>query len=418
MNSEAWKQVRSLFGAMLERTAAEREAALDRLSRDDPPAAAEVRRLIANYEEAKSFLEEPLARDVAGAFPEFPARALYAGDRVAGRYEVRGLLGAGGMGEVYEVWDREMRMAVALKVLPPQLALRAEMVERFLKEVYLAREVAHPGVCKTYDLGRSGAGEAPLFFLTMELIDGDTLAERLARGPIPTAEGELILAEAAGAVAAAHALNVIHRDLKPGNVMLRRRPLPSGHRVVIMDFGLAKGDVPDSLEQNTAAHQQAGTPQYMAPEQLANETVTKATDVYALGLIAYEVLTGRRPLDRDPPLAALIKRAKSAPPEPRSVVRSISPRWNAAVARCLVPDPRARFADAGELLRALESGRKLVPSRRVFSRRQIGMISAGAVAAAAAGWPIWRASRPDARVAAGTRVLLMPTLNSTGEAAL
>jgi tetratricopeptide (TPR) repeat protein len=418
MTSRAWSEVRTLFGAMLELSPTDRNTALERLDQDDPNAAAEVRRLIGNFQEAKSFLEQPVAVDWQNALRAAAPQALQSGNILANRYEIRGLLGAGGMGEVYEAWDREMRVSVALKVLPPQLALHAEMVERFLKEVYLAREVAHPGVCKTYDLGRSENGSRSLFFLTMELIDGVTLANRLAAGPIPADEGERTLAEAAEAVAAAHQINVIHRDLKPGNLMLRHRPLASGHRVVIMDFGLAKGEVPGSLDQETASHHQVGTPQYMAPEQLANETVTKATDVYALGLIAYEVLTGRRPLDQDPPLAALIKRSKRPPPEPSSVSRNISPRWNRVIARCLEPDPARRYSDAGALVKALESNRKSavrVLSTGRFTRRQIGMLSTGAIAATAGAWWGWREMRPEARVAPGTRVLLMPAANATGE---
>jgi len=418
MTSRAWNEVRTLFGAMLELAPTDRDCALKRLDREDPDAAAEVRRLLGNFEEAKSFLEQPVPFDWQSALMAAAPQAIQRGDILANRYEVRGLLGAGGMGEVYEAWDREMRVRLALKVLSPQLALHPEMVDRFLKEVYLAREVAHPGVCKTYDLGRNETEGRPLFFLTMELVDGVTLAARLASGPIPAEEGERILAEAADAVSAAHQLNVIHRDLKPGNLMLRQRPLASGHRVVVMDFGLAKGETPGSLEQTTESHHQVGTPQYMAPEQLANEPVTKGTDVYALGLIAYEVLTGRRPLDQDPPLAALIKRSKSPPPEPSSVMRSISPRWNSVIAQCLEPDPAMRFPDAGALVKALESNRNLrtrVPSNARFTRRQVGMWSGGAIVTAAGAWWSWRALSPEARVAPGTRVLLMPAANATGE---
>jgi serine/threonine protein kinase len=418
MPDGAWKQVRSLFGAMLELTPVEREAALELLRRDAPEAAAEVGRLIANFEEAKSFLDQPVMPGWPDALAAAAPVTLRAGETLAGRYEIRGMLGAGGMGEVYQAWDREMRLAVALKVLPPQLAGRADMVERFLKEVYLAREVAHPGICKTYDLGRGSSANGSLFFLIMELIEGETLAERLARGPIPIPEAEAILTEAAEAVAAAHRLHVIHRDLKPGNIMLRRQPLASGHRVAIMDFGLAQGNTPRSLNSNTAVRQQVGTPQYMAPEQLSNDPVTKSTDVYAFGLIAYEAFTGHRPMDQEPPLAALIKRAKSPPPEARSVVRGIAPLWNTVVARCLQPDPGARFPDAVQLADALRSGkvRSRVLFRRPFSRRKIAMWSAGALAAAA-GWT-WAVHSRDARVAAGTRVLLTPVVNSTGEAEL
>lgn len=416
MTGEAWNQVRSLFGVMLELAPAERDAALERLSQEDPGAAAEVRRLISNFEEARSFLEQPVTPDWQQALSASPAQVLVVGETVAGRYVIRRLLGAGGMGEVYEAWDREMRMPVALKVLPPQLAGRPGMVDRFLKEVYLAREIAHPGVCKTYDLGRGAEAGTPLFFLTMELIEGQTLAQRLVRGPIPLADGEALLIEIAEAIAAAHRLHVIHRDLKPGNVMLRRDPPAGGLRVAIMDFGLAKGNSPGSLEISSAAPQQVGTPQYMAPEQLANDPVTKATDVYAFGLIAYEVLTGRRPLDQEPPLAALIKRTKSAPPEARSVVGAIPARWNSVISRCLEPDPRARFADAAELTEALSSGRKVrrrVLFPRAITRRQIAM-TFGVTAVAAAAWK-WTELRRDARVADGTRVLLTSAVNATGE---
>jgi tetratricopeptide (TPR) repeat protein len=138
-----------------------------------------------------------------------------------------------------------------------------------------------------------------------------------------------------------------------------------------------------------------------------------------LGLIAYEVFTGQRPLCEEPPLAALIKRSKSAPPEPRSLLRTVQPRWNAVIARCLEPDPLARFADAAELSEVLSSGRKVksrVPSRWPISRRQVMMLSGSSIVAA--GWWVWRERRADARVAAGTRVLLTPAVNGTGEAEL
>jgi eukaryotic-like serine/threonine-protein kinase len=420
MSTPGWSKVRSLFGAVLDLAIDDRLAALDRLDREHPDAAPEVRRLVENYREARSFLSRPVSPEVASALIAVSGQTVQTGDVLANRYEIRSLIGAGGMGEVYEARDREMRVPIALKVLPPQLAVHPEMVERFLKEVYLAREVAHPGICKTYDLGRSDIGNTVLFFLTMELIDGETLASRLSAGRIPADEGERILKEAAEAVAAAHQIGVIHRDLKPGNVMLRRQPLASGHRVSVMDFGLAKGAVPESLEQTTGSQHQVGTPQYMAPEQLANDQVTKATDVYALGLIAYEVLTGRRPLDQDPPLAALIKRSRSAPPEPSSIVRTVPARWNRVIVRCLDPDPAMRYADAAALVKALESSRGFefrVPWPSRFTRRQVAMFAGGAIATVAAvreWWPF----RPEARVAPGTRVLLMPSVNATGEAEL
>ena len=420
MRHDSWSEVSRIFGAILDLPSGERETALTKLADKSADTAAKVRKLLDNLEAAKSYFVISGAHGWASE-PISVNEVVPSGGVLAGRYENRGLLGKGGMGEVYEVWDRYTEIQVALKLLPPRIAGGPAMAERFLKEVHLAREVGHPGICKTFDLGKHVSAEAPmdapLLFLTMEFVDGETLAERLATGPVPIDEARSILLEIADAMAAAHLCKVIHRDLKPSNVMLRRTPLASGHRVSVMDFGLARRTGEGAMGI-TGVSEQVGTPLYMAPEQLRNERVTERADIYAIGLIGYELLVGRKPFAEEPPLAALIKRTTTLPPAPGMLVKKMPAGLNKVVMRCLEPSPAARYANAVELTRALESENRFdfkVRHARPITRRSA--IALGGVATAVAGGAWWRATHRafDARVAAGTPLLLMPTENDTKE---
>jgi len=276
------------------------------------------------------------------------------GDLIAGRFLVVRLLGAGGLGEVYEVTDQALGTAVALKVLGASVATDPVMLERFRREIQNARRITHPNVCRVFDLGIHPSAEQQRFFVTMEVLPGESLGSYLlSRPPLTPAEALPILTQLAAGLQAAHDSGVIHRDLKPANVMLL--PEPAARRVVITDFGLAI-----SVEQLdmglTETWELLGTPEYMAPEQTKRGAVTPATDVYAFGLIAFEMLTGQRPFDPEAtPLATVVKRRYEPPKPLRQVKKDIEPAWDAAVARCLEADPARRFQRPAEVIAALDA---------------------------------------------------------------
>jgi eukaryotic-like serine/threonine-protein kinase len=280
------------------------------------------------------------------------------GDVLAGRYEVVRLLGRGGMGEVYEVDDHELRVRVALKTIrtdrPSPL-----MVVRFRRELYLARQVTHPNVCRVYDLGHH-RGQ---LFLTMELLVGETLARRLARDKqLSPAEVLPLVRQIASAIDAAHAAGVVHRDLKPGNVVL------VGSRAIVTDFGIAHA-VGDPFHQLSQVCRMIGSPDYMAPEQVAGDPVTPAADVFALGAVIYEMVTGVRPF-RGAHGRELVPPCQHVP--------ELDPRWSAAIMRCLAPVAAQRFACAADAVQALEVARK--PRGIKLAATCAALVVAGAVA--------------------------------------
>jgi serine/threonine-protein kinase len=262
---------------------------------------------------------------------------------VAGRYEILGLLGTGGMGRVYRALDRELGEAVALKVLHRDFVRSAEMVERFRQEVRLARKVTHRNVARTYDIGEH-EGEK---FLTMELIDGEPLSTRLQRGLLTIPETVAVAREIALGMSAAHAVGVVHRDLKPDNVLLER----SG-RVVVTDFGIARRESRD--ESSKTMGRAVGTPAYMAPEQVSGSTdVDARADIYAFGAILFEMLTGHHAWPGDSALAVAAARLVEPPPDPRKHRPGLSKSLCDVVLRCLARDRESRFANDGDLDRAL-----------------------------------------------------------------
>ena len=255
------------------------------------------------------------------------------GELVADRYRIVRLLGRGGMGEVYEAHDRAIDEPVALKTLPLD---RADAADRLDRELVLARRIVHRGVCRLFDLGVDERGRR---FVTMERLHGETLAEHLARrGALPPAEVATIVTAVAEALAAAHDAGVVHRDLKPHNVFLTEATDAGPARIVIMDFGLARQDGDD----RASATDFAGTPAYMAPEQLTSRTVTTAADVYALGVVAFELLTGALPFAGETPIATALSRLQREPPPLRTHGGPDEPGWDRLIAACLAVDPADR----------------------------------------------------------------------------
>ena len=292
------------------------------------------------------------------------------GTVVAGRYRIAALLGAGGMGEVYRADDLTLEHPVALKFLPTGLLHDAAALARFHGEVRTARQVSHPNVCRVFDIGEF-AGD---HFLSMEYVDGEDLASLLRRiGRLPEDKAIEITRQLCAGVAAAHSAGVLHRDLKPANVMLDGRG-----RVRITDFGLA---IP--YEHARALQSFSGTPAYMSPEQAAGLPLTAASDIYALGLVVYEVFTGRRAFAADSAAGYLQAHQRSAPPAPSSHVKDIDPRIERVILRCLEKDAVLRPASALEvasvlpgadpLQAALAAGETPSPEMVAAAGHRIGM---------------------------------------------
>ena len=273
------------------------------------------------------------SNDPAGALnePGFRAGALF-----GGRFQIVALQGRGGMGQVYRAYDLELGQPVALKFLS-RFRADSRARARLRTEVRLARQISHPHVCRVYDIGEAG-GE---LYLSMEYVDGEDLATSLKRvGRIPALDAIEIARGICSGLAAAHVKGVLHRDLKPGNIMIDTRG-----EVRIMDFGLAA----QAAQPLDTAEVRSGTPAYMAPEQLAGRAATPRSDIYALGLVLFELFTGRQPFEGGS--AADFLRARCTPPStaPSTLVPGLSPAIDRTILRCLEPDPHMRPASALEV---------------------------------------------------------------------
>jgi len=259
---------------------------------------------------------------------------------IADRYEILGLLGMGGMGRVYRAHDRTLDEVVALKLLRRELVDVPGMLERFRQEVKLARRVTSPHVVRTFDLGQHGSEH----FLTMELVDGRSLAQLLEDGPLPLDEILRIARAMAAGIATAHATGVLHRDLKPDNVLVGK-----DGRIAITDFGIARV----SAAPRDTVDRFVGTPAYMAPEQVeGKDDIGTAADVYAFGGILFEMVAGRRPFVGTDVFAVALARLREEPPDPRTF-RAVPDSLAALVLRCLARVPGKRPADGRALVAAL-----------------------------------------------------------------
>jgi serine/threonine protein kinase len=265
------------------------------------------------------------------------------GTLLGDRYRIISRLGAGGMGEVFRATDLRLGQQVALKFLPQEMAQDPKALARFQNEVRIARQVAHPNVCRVYDIGEVEG----IPFLSMEYVDGEDLNSLLRRiGRLPRDKALEISRKLCAGLSAAHNKGVLHRDLKPGNIMIDGRG-----QVLIMDFGLA-----GIMGQIEGAEARNGTPGYMAPEQLSGKEVSAQSDVYALGVVLYEMFTGKRPFHAAT-RAELVKQTEKGMPEaPRNIVKEIDPAVENVILQCLSPDPRNRPSSALAVSAALPGG--------------------------------------------------------------
>jgi serine/threonine protein kinase len=343
--------VDSTFGLSLR----ELRSFLERECPNDPELRAEIERRIVERETTAGRQRAPAAA----------SSSLAVGEVVAGRYTITRLIGRGGMGEVYEAHDSIVKESVALKTLRADLTEDAAFVKRFEDEIYLARKVTHRNVCRIYEIGihhrvtsRRGAPGSgrnveprPLLFFTMELLKGETLLARIARGALTRAEAFPIAKQLAEGLHAAHRAGVVHADFKSANIILV--PSADGARAVITDFGVARLDLSRARcdETRTLAEnvRLVGTLAYMSPEQLADEAITPASDLYSFGIVLFEMACGERPFDDRDLIRAVLVRAAGQPTPIRTKVPRIDARWEGAIRRCLQKDPTRRFASAAEL---------------------------------------------------------------------
>ncbi len=295
---------------------------------------------------------------------------LRTGDVIAERYEILKRLGEGGMGTVYQALDRELDRIIALKIIRPDLAADANILRRFKQEILLARQITHRNVIRIFDLGVADG----LRFITMEFVEGEDLNSLLnRRGKLPPSEAVDIMRQVCRGLQAAHAEDVVHRDLKPQNILIDA----DGH-VRIMDFGLAR-----SFEQAGITHTGiiVGTPDYMSPEQARGEQAGVRSDVFAVGVIFYELLTGELPYAADTIMAALLKRTREPPRPIEAVDPDVPKRLSHVVMRCLEPDLTRRYQSVAEILRDLDTdGRQSSADTRFAPRSALpGSLMPGAM---------------------------------------
>jgi len=327
-------------------------------------------------------------RDSGSTAPPSDAGRLLPGTVLAGRYRIYGLVGRGGMGEVYRADDLTLGQSVALKFLPPEVEADEARRALFLNEVKLARQISHANVCRVYDVGEVEGRR----FLSMEYVDGEDLAGLLRRiGRLPREKAIEIARQLCAGLAAAHEQGVLHRDLKPANVMIDGRG-----RTKITDFGLAVlADASQGVEHG------AGTPAYMAPEQLAGSAASVRSDLYALGLLLYELLTGERPFGATTREELARAQRETTPASLSSRVEGLDPAVERVVLRCIRSDPRERPASALAVAAGLPGGDPLAaalaagetPSPELVANAgEVGRLTAavawGYIAAAAVGLSI------------------------------
>jgi eukaryotic-like serine/threonine-protein kinase len=353
--------------------------------------------------------------------------AIRTGQRV-GPYEILSAIGAGGMGEVYRARDTRLDRIVAVKILPDHVSDRAELRERFEREAKTIASLNHPHICTLFDIGNQNGTD----YLVMEYLEGETLAERLKRGPLPLTQTLQYAIQIADALDKAHRKGITHRDLKPGNIMLTK----SGTK--LLDFGLAKlrqdaapatplSQLPTAKELITAQGIILGTLQYMAPEQIESGEVDARTDIFAFGVVAYEMATGKKAFDGKTSASVMAKILEVDPPSMSSLQPMTPPALDRVVRKCLAKEPEERWQTASDLRDELkwisQAGSDVTALNPVVSRRKTAVTSAVSVTVAIGasiliGLAVW-AIKPAASKPVSRFVISLPPgqrLNMQGTA--
>lgn len=374
--------VMNLVDLALSRPADERQDYLETACGGDADLLEAVRCFVQWEERMQGFLQDPVLPTPSGSPVLQPGRLL------DGRFRIIREIGQGAMGIVYESADERLGRRIALKCSKPGHS------KRLAPEVRHASEISHPNVCRMFEIHTTAIDGVEVDFITMEYLDGETLSERLRRGPIPEAEARTIARQLAAGLTEAHRNQVIHGDLKSGNVILTRER-GGALRAVITDFGLARS--PGTSQRTAHSGDRGGTPDYMAPELWKGEKASVASDIYAMGVILYELASGRRahqrvidPADSD---ASTVSASRIAPAWQDRLNRRVGPvhpKWDAVLARCLHPDPKQRFGTAANLVEALAPSH----SRRIA----LGVAAAVVLAAVSGAVTYQRATGPHETV--------------------
>jgi serine/threonine protein kinase/Tol biopolymer transport system component len=399
MTPERWQRVADVCESALEREPAMRADFVAEACGDDADLRSEVESLLA-HEGTPLVLEQGIQ---AVAAVILDADSALEPNTVLGPYRIEQLIGAGGMGRVYRATDTRLNRTVALKVLPPALADDAQFRARFEREAQSIAGLTHPHICTLYDVGRQSDTD----YLVLEYLEGETLATRLERGPLPFEQALSCTIQIADALDAAHRRGIVHRDLKPGNIFLVRGASGSAAPTVkLLDFGLAKPvtpaiigrtSVPTTPQALTAQGTILGTFQYMAPEQLEGRDADMRTDLFAFGTVVYELFTGKKAFEGKSQ-ASLIGAIMHVDPPSISSLRPLTPRaLDRVVKRCLAKDPDERWQTARDLVSELRwiseapaQGQNVGARRRSPSRREVVAWALALLAVMTAGFTLWR----------------------------
>ncbi len=358
MKPDRWRRIDELFEAALEREPQDRAAFLDKACSGDRELRREVEKMLRIDEQATEFIPTDVFNAAARLITEpnethrpssstsdsIDDARFIPGDVLSDRYRIVGLLGRGGMGEVYRADDLKLKQAVALKFLPASLSANGATLARFYKEVSVARQISHRHVCRVYDIGEY-RGE---HFISMEFVRGEELSSLLKRiGRLPQDKAIQVARQLCAGLASVHERGVLHRDLKPANVMLDEHG-----QVRITDFGIAA--VEEEIDRREAM---SGTPAYMSPEQLDGHELTTKSDIYSLGLVLYEIFTGKRAFEATTLQELLrLRRSDTTPTSPVEIVPELDPLVERVIFRCLEKDPAKRPDSALQVAAALPGG--------------------------------------------------------------
>ncbi|HKI00708.1 MAG TPA: protein kinase [Thermoanaerobaculia bacterium] len=398
-DSEQWERVEALFDEALELPAGERRAFLDQACAGNPELRARVEALLAADEEAGGFLATPAHQAAAALLAEASSEEPLVGQEL-GPYRLLRQIGSGGMGVVYEAEDARLRRRVAIKLLPPELSRDPAAKERFLREARAASALDDPNICTVHDIGESDGR----LYIVMAFYEGETLKERLQRGPLPAAEARQVAIQVCRALVRSHGAGIVHRDIKPANVMITGRG-----EVKVLDFGIAKVKGDASM---TRTGDSPGTPAYMSPEQARGAPVDGRTDLWALGAVLYEMLAGRRAFPADD--RAVVFSILNREPEPLGRVRpEVPPALAQVVVKALAKSAEARYQTAAELLADLEASSVATPRRRMLRTGLFlaAVLASALIFAAFRGWLPWSFWKPvELRVA-----VLRPVVTSVGK---
>ena len=365
-----WQQIEKLYHSALELEPRQRQAFLREACAGDEALRREVESLLAHQDQAESFIEAPALEVAAKGMAQNRAPSLVG--RQVGPYKIHSLLGVGGMGEVYLAQDPRLDRAIALKILPTELASDPDRIRRFIREARAASGLKHPNVATIYEIGKSDE----FHFIAMEYVEGQTLADKISGRPLPIAEIVDIGIQVADALDEAHRKGITHRDIKPANLMLTSR-----EQVKILDFGLAKVTRPEgqamgsdiSTVVKTETGVVMGTVQYMSPEQVLGKEVDHRTDIFSLGVVLYEMATGRLPFTGTSSSETMDRVLHGQPEAIARFNYNVPAELERIIRKCLEKDRERRYQSARDLLIDLKNLKRDSDSGKaaeVLSRRE------------------------------------------------